>query len=883
MSAFSPLPVSCCFLSPHSASSVYLPSDMYACHLSSPQTRFRRRLCHGETLKCFILTPTANYVNPEFSQQRRDFDIPTSFSPTSILGDTCSGVRRHLWKINQNATDTIVSISSPSSLGSVPPSTILLNRLIPTPPHASSPSSTGTTSSSIASSPHEDFARRGMASSPMAALYGRDHAPLGTPSSLSQTSRYDSSLGLLTRKFMTLLHASPSNVLDLNMAAQDLGVQKRRIYDITNVLEGIELIQKESKNRVRLNETPPTTFLTPEEQRVARNESDEIGSPPRITKTAAVGSTTSRAHMLRQENEALRQAERELDEHLKFMTNQARHFASPAETPESSSGSSTSINLSRYMYVRFSDLTSLPAYNSDTIIAIRAPTGTSLEVPDPDQGMRPGSRRFEIYLSSKGGPGEANGPDGAGPINVYLVRYSKGNGTGLTAPKKLPERNTSLPFDSRSRSQGASGQKSSRATGPAVRDPVSMLRGPDPRFPPARESRRPPARGGMPPPYSAAQWRQHPPAPVEERTSFPVQERQRPPAEERTRFPVQERQRPPAQSQSKPTGEMAWPQYPGGFPYPGPHVGAYASAYPGSRPGAYQGAYPGPHPGYYPSSHLGAPPSVHSSVHPGAPSDAHPSMAGPPPGSRRPHPMPQKVQSAQSQKPPSTGLAQGRQPPKKRGKRNQDASEAKGDPPKKRKRTAVSLKPRSTPGRSDRLDQPFAPPPHPPPREDVAMNYTGTALDHPERSPMPRQYADSGTTGDFPASTPMTPGGRTFGSSHAPAGPSPMSSHFDLLNMPLSSPSMRQYAAAQGSSLGISSPPSASGMTPRYHGMGNVTIPLPGLSEQPGDEFLLGQDSPGDAGWQELLPPGSLPTLPGTESTSPESKNYQHHMKPPPR
>eukprot|EP00520_Triparma_pacifica_P020065 CAMPEP_0118653430 /NCGR_PEP_ID=MMETSP0785-20121206/11826_1 /TAXON_ID=91992 /ORGANISM="Bolidomonas pacifica, Strain CCMP 1866" /LENGTH=138 /DNA_ID=CAMNT_0006545971 /DNA_START=394 /DNA_END=807 /DNA_ORIENTATION=- len=61
-------------------------------------------------------------------------------------------------------------------------------------------------------------------------------------------SRYDSSLGLLTKKFVALLTSSPTSVLDLNFAAESLGVQKRRIYDITNVLEGIELIEKRSKN-----------------------------------------------------------------------------------------------------------------------------------------------------------------------------------------------------------------------------------------------------------------------------------------------------------------------------------------------------------------------------------------------------------------------------------------------------------------------------------------------------------------------------------------------------------------------------------------------------------------------------------------------------------
>ena len=39
--------------------------------------------------------------------------------------------------------------------------------------------------------------------------------------------------------------------VDLNVAAEKLSVQKRRIYDITNVLEGIGLIEKTIKNKIR--------------------------------------------------------------------------------------------------------------------------------------------------------------------------------------------------------------------------------------------------------------------------------------------------------------------------------------------------------------------------------------------------------------------------------------------------------------------------------------------------------------------------------------------------------------------------------------------------------------------------------------------------------
>lgn len=54
----------------------------------------------------------------------------------------------------------------------------------------------------------------------------------------------------LTDKFRTLLQTSPDGLVDLNRAADELRVQKRRIYDITNVMEGIGLIEKKGKNHV---------------------------------------------------------------------------------------------------------------------------------------------------------------------------------------------------------------------------------------------------------------------------------------------------------------------------------------------------------------------------------------------------------------------------------------------------------------------------------------------------------------------------------------------------------------------------------------------------------------------------------------------------------
>ncbi|KAK0055572.1 transcription factor E2F3 [Biomphalaria pfeifferi] len=59
-------------------------------------------------------------------------------------------------------------------------------------------------------------------------------SPRATRSPLEKT-RYDTSLGLLTKKFVGLLRNAPDGVVDLNKASEILEVQKRRIYDITNV------------------------------------------------------------------------------------------------------------------------------------------------------------------------------------------------------------------------------------------------------------------------------------------------------------------------------------------------------------------------------------------------------------------------------------------------------------------------------------------------------------------------------------------------------------------------------------------------------------------------------------------------------------------------
>lgn len=63
--------------------------------------------------------------------------------------------------------------------------------------------------------------------------------------------RCDTSLGQLTKNFLKLLSDAVDGVINLNTACHLLCVPKRRLYDITNVLEGAGLVQKTSRNNIQ--------------------------------------------------------------------------------------------------------------------------------------------------------------------------------------------------------------------------------------------------------------------------------------------------------------------------------------------------------------------------------------------------------------------------------------------------------------------------------------------------------------------------------------------------------------------------------------------------------------------------------------------------------
>jgi len=62
--------------------------------------------------------------------------------------------------------------------------------------------------------------------------------------------RCENALGIIARKFTSLIQKAPNKTFDINDACQILDIHKRHIYDVTSVLDGLGLIKKFDKNLI---------------------------------------------------------------------------------------------------------------------------------------------------------------------------------------------------------------------------------------------------------------------------------------------------------------------------------------------------------------------------------------------------------------------------------------------------------------------------------------------------------------------------------------------------------------------------------------------------------------------------------------------------------
>ena len=67
---------------------------------------------------------------------------------------------------------------------------------------------------------------------------------------ISKWGKQDNSLAQLTQNFLNYIKNKGRINISINELVKDLNVKKRRIYDITNVLQGIGYLEKKGKNEI---------------------------------------------------------------------------------------------------------------------------------------------------------------------------------------------------------------------------------------------------------------------------------------------------------------------------------------------------------------------------------------------------------------------------------------------------------------------------------------------------------------------------------------------------------------------------------------------------------------------------------------------------------
>eukprot|EP00826_Nyctotherus_ovalis_P066102 TRINITY_DN9747_c0_g1_i4.p1 TRINITY_DN9747_c0_g1~~TRINITY_DN9747_c0_g1_i4.p1 ORF type:complete len:314 (-),score=65.51 TRINITY_DN9747_c0_g1_i4:140-1081(-) len=161
----------------------------------------------------------------------------------------------------------------------------------------------------------------------------------------SLRSRRENTLGGLAAKFIELITKAPNNSLDVRQAVRELSVQKRRIYDITNVLEGVGLVEKKHKNRMHWTGTivPP---VNPRTQKLIAKTSNSL--------------------------EGLKQKSRNLDDAI-------------AEIKAWFDELVPSKAYKERLFITYNDLarlSSLQEYSGKKLIVINAKAGTEIELPE---------------------------------------------------------------------------------------------------------------------------------------------------------------------------------------------------------------------------------------------------------------------------------------------------------------------------------------------------------------------------------------------------------------------------------------------------------------------------------------------------------------------
>ena len=163
-----------------------------------------------------------------------------------------------------------------------------------------------------------------------------------------EDSVQENSLGKLTKDFINFIKTTGRKSININDLVNKLGVKKRRIYDITNVLQGIEYLQKSGKNEIVWTKTISNKSKTKKKQSSTKKNNN---NKQKINK------------------EELEKEKNELDKEIEKFKAEFNSIAKKGE-------------FSEYGYITLDDIKSLSINKKVDLVVIKATKGTVMNVID---------------------------------------------------------------------------------------------------------------------------------------------------------------------------------------------------------------------------------------------------------------------------------------------------------------------------------------------------------------------------------------------------------------------------------------------------------------------------------------------------------------------
>ena len=172
------------------------------------------------------------------------------------------------------------------------------------------------------------------------------------PDEESELKREDSvqenSLGQLTKNFIKYIKTTGKKSININDLVNELDVKKRRIYDITNVLQGIGYLQKSGKNEIIWVKNSPNKSKT---KKKSSSSKKNIGNKPKLNK------------------EELEKEKNELDINIEKFKAEFNSIAKKTDFAE-------------YGYITLEDIRRMSINKKVDLMVIKATKGTIMNVID---------------------------------------------------------------------------------------------------------------------------------------------------------------------------------------------------------------------------------------------------------------------------------------------------------------------------------------------------------------------------------------------------------------------------------------------------------------------------------------------------------------------